>query len=42
MVTDLRKAAKIEVVDPTLKKAIEDEKAMDEAAPKGDATPAPD
>jgi peptidyl-prolyl cis-trans isomerase C len=42
VVTDLRKAATIEVIDPTLKKAMEEEKAMDEAAPKGDATPAPD
>jgi peptidyl-prolyl cis-trans isomerase C len=35
VVTDLRKAAKIEVVDPELKKAIE------KPAPKGDAPPLP-
>jgi peptidyl-prolyl cis-trans isomerase C len=33
VVGSLRKAATVEVVDPTLKKAMEDEKAMDEAAP---------
>jgi hypothetical protein len=38
-VGSLRKAATVEVVDPTLKKAMEDEKAMDEAAPSG-ASPA--
>ena len=35
VVGTLRKAATVEVVDPTLKKAMEDEKAMDEAAPSG-------
>jgi peptidyl-prolyl cis-trans isomerase C len=38
VVGSLRKAATVEVVDPTLKKAMEDEKAMDEAAP-GAAAP---
>jgi peptidyl-prolyl cis-trans isomerase C len=42
VVTGLRKAAKIEVLDPALKKAMEEEKAMDEAAPKGDAPPLPE
>jgi peptidyl-prolyl cis-trans isomerase C len=42
VVSDLRKAAKIEVVDPTLKKAMEEEKAMDATAPKGDAPPQPE
>jgi peptidyl-prolyl cis-trans isomerase C len=39
VVGSLRKAATVEVVDPTLKKAMEDEKAMDEVAPSG-ASPA--
>lgn len=42
VVSDLRKAAKIEVVDPTLKKAMEEEKALDAAAPKGEAPTPPD
>ena len=42
VVTNLRKAAKIEVLDPALKKAMDEEKAMDEAAPKGDAPPLPE
>ena len=40
VVGSLRKAATVEVVDPTLKKAMEDEKAMDEVAPSG-ASPSP-
>jgi peptidyl-prolyl cis-trans isomerase C len=42
VVTGLRKAATIEVIDPTLKKAMEEEKAMDTAAPKGEAPTPPD
>ena len=41
VVSDLRKAANIEVVDPTLKKAIEEEKAMDAGAPQGEAPTPP-
>ncbi len=42
VVGDLRKAAKIEVVDPTLKKAMEEEKALDATAPQGEAPTPPD
>src|SRR5262245_10306510 len=40
VVSSLRKAATVEVVDPMLKKAMEDEQAMDKAAPSG-APPLP-
>jgi peptidyl-prolyl cis-trans isomerase C len=42
VVGTLRKAATVEVVDPTLKKAMEDEKAMDEGSPSGDTPSPPD
>ena len=42
VVGGLRKAATVEVVDPTLKKAMEDEKAMDSAAPSGEVPSQPD
>ena len=41
VVGTLRKAATVEVVDPTLKKAMEDEKAMDEGSPSGDTPSSP-
>src|SRR5262245_4728409 len=39
VVSSLRKAATVEVVDPTLKKAMEDEQAMDKAAPAPSGAP---